>query len=250
MKEVEPNRTVRVVVTPFTRTAAPAADEVRVVVVPLDAPPASVAELAECLTDDEKTRAARYKVEKARLQFVTGRGLLRRMLAECLRVPVRAVPITYTATGKPVLADATAGLHFNVTHTDGLALIALARRAVGIDVERVRAVENPDGLVGRFFSAAERAAYLELAAELRTAGFFRGWTSKEAVIKAAGLSVAYLDEFDVELHPVRPAALLAARHAGLRSSAWALAAWEAAPGFAAAVAVEGTDRLAIECGLK
>ena len=47
------------------------------------------------------------------------------------------------------------GIHFNVTHTDGLALIALARRPVGVDVEQLRAVSDPEGLVRRFFSAAE-----------------------------------------------------------------------------------------------
>ena len=239
----EQNGTVRVVLGSVAPHAAPAAEEVRVLVVPLDAPPAPYGELFECLTDDERTRAARYKVETARHQFVIGRGLLRRTLGECLGTAARAVPITYTATGKPVLADSAAGLHFNVTHTDGLALIALARRAVGIDVELVRPVENPDGLVGRFFSAAERAAYLELTQQLRPAGFFRGWTCKEAVIKAAGLSVAYLDEFDVELHPARPAALLAARHPQLGEGVWGLTAWEAAAGFAAAVAVEGAVEL-------
>jgi 4'-phosphopantetheinyl transferase len=241
----EPNAPIRVVAGPAMPPGAPAADEVRVLVVPLDAPPAHYAELFEYLTDDERTRAARYKVEPPRRQFVIGRGLLRRLLANCLGLPAREVPISYNGAGKPLLADSAAGLHFNVTHTDGLALIALSRRAVGIDVERVRRVENPEGLVGRFFSAAERAAYLGLAEQLRPAGFFRGWTSKEAVIKAAGLSVAYLDEFDVELNPARPAAVLAARHPELRAGVWGLAAWEAATGFAAAVAVEGAAVLRI-----
>jgi 4'-phosphopantetheinyl transferase len=244
MPQVDPLSQLRVLVTPFTPAAAPAADEVRVVVVPLDSPPAAADELLDCLTDEERARAVRYKVESARRQFVTGRALLRRMLGEALGLPVRDVPIRYNANGKPLLAGSQ--LHFNVTHTDGLALVALARRAVGIDVERVRAVANPEGLVGRFFSPAERVAFLALAAELRAAGFFRGWTSKEALIKASGLSVACLDEFDVELHPARPAALLAARHAVLRQSAWSLAAWEAAPGFAAAVAVEGAVELRLE----
>src|SRR5207249_3409952 len=111
----------------------------------------------------------------------------------------------------------------------------------------VRAVADPEGLVGRFFSAAERDAYLALPAELRPAGFFRGWTCKEAVIKAAGLSVAYLDGFDVELHPQRPAALLACRHPALVGTDWALAAWEPAGGYAAALAVEGAGELRLEC---
>jgi 4'-phosphopantetheinyl transferase len=210
---------------------------VRIWVVPLDAQEVALEELLCNLTDDERTRAERYKVANARQQFVTGRGLLRRLLAEQLGLAPVAVPITYTGAGKPVLADASSGLHFNVSHTDGLALIALCSRPVGIDVERIRTLSDAAGLVGRFFSAAERAAYLGLPEGLRAAGFFRGWTSKEAVIKAAGLSVMCLDEFDVELHPERPASLLAARHPTLSGCGWEMAAWEPIAGFAAAVTV-------------
>src|SRR5438874_7936137 len=146
---------VRVVAGSFARaTEPPAADEVRVWVVRLDAPPAAADELLTNLTADERERAARYRAEAARRQFITARGLLRRLLGECLGVAPAEVPITYTGAGKPVLAAAS-GLHFNVTHTDNLALLALARRPVGIDAERLRAVADPEGLVGRFFSAAE-----------------------------------------------------------------------------------------------
>ncbi len=228
----------RIVVTEFGPGAVyPAADEVRVWVVPLDAPPVAAEMLLACLTPDERARADRYKVARARHQFVTGRGLLRRLLGECLGVDPVEVPFAYTGAGKPFLPDTGAGLHFNVTHTDGLALLALARRPVGVDVERLRTLADPEGLIRRFFSPAECDAFLALPPELRPAGFFRGWTSKEAVIKASGLSVAYLDGFDVELHPARPAALLAARHPTLVGTRWELSAWEPAAGYAAAVAV-------------
>jgi hypothetical protein len=48
-----------------------------------------------------------------------------------------------------------------------------------------------------------------------------------------------LDQFDVELDPARPAAVLAARHPQLAGCGWAVADWCPAPGYAAAVAVEG-----------
>lgn len=220
------------------RIQIPSWGEVRVWIVPLDAISTHNERFASVLTPDEQIRADRYKVEKARVQFVTGRGLLRRLLGDCLGVAARAVPIAYTGAGKPVLATGAGDLHFNVTHTDGLALIAIARRQVGIDVERERIVSDPEGLVGRYFSATERESYRALPTAIQTSAFFRGWTSKEAVLKSVGLSVAHLDEFDVELHPERPAALLAARHPALTSNSLQLSAFEPASGYIAALAIE------------
>lgn len=229
-------------------TAPPAdslpGDEVRVWVVPLDRPPADPDELAAALTPDERDRAARYKAGIVRHQFVTCRGLLRRLLGNYLHMPPHTVPITYTAAGKPVLAGGA--LHFNLTHTADLALVALARCRVGVDVERVRRVPDMDSLVNRFFSLAEQAAYRDLPAGQREAAFFRGWTCKEAVIKAAGTSVQLLDTFDVELDPGIPPAVLQVRHEAFAGTGWAVGAWEAAAGFAAAVAVEGAGPLAVE----
>lgn len=222
------------------------ADEVRVWVVPLDGASADPAELHGCLTPDERERADRYRAAHARHQFVTARGFLRRILGNELGVAPDGVRLTYGPAGKPLLAGGAEDVHFNVSHTDGLAVIALARRPVGVDVERVRAVSDPAGLVRRFFSPGERDAFGDLPEPLRPAGFFRGWTCKEALIKASGLSIAYLDTFDVELHPARPAKLLAARHAGLSGAGWRLLAWEPAPGYTAALAVEGTGCLELE----
>jgi 4'-phosphopantetheinyl transferase len=191
------------------------------------------------LTIEEKARAERYKVASARQQFATCRACLRTLLGQYLRLPPHEVPIAYSGAGKPMLADLLAGLHFSVSHSHELAVIAVARRPVGIDIEHLRALENPEGLVRRFFSQAEQETYLALPTNLREAGFFRGWTSKEAIIKARGLSIACLADFDVELHPERPAGLLAARHCELTGCTWRMTAWAPAPGYAATVALEG-----------
>jgi len=221
-------------------TAPPGSDESHVWVVDLDRPPLPADVLASLLTDDERARAARYRAATVREQFTLARGALRRLLGGYLGVPPDRVPITVAAGGKPQLVGG--GLHFNVTHTTGLALVAVAPVRVGVDAEKRRHLPDADGLVQRFFSPAERAAYHALAADVRPDAFYRGWVCKEAVIKAAGATMHVLDAFDVELDPERPAAVLAARHEQLAGCDWAVADWCPAAGYTAAVAVEG-DRL-------
>lgn len=223
-------------------TDPPAVGEVHVWTVDLCRLPVETGELAAALTPDERDRAARYRAVKARDQFVACRGLLRRVLGGYTRTDPQRVPITYHQAGKPVLADAA--VEFNLTHTDGLALIAVGRRRLGVDVERLRVLPDADGLVERFFSPLERDTYRSVAADRRPAAFLRGWTCKEALIKAVGTGVLALDGFDVELDPDRPPAVLDVRHPAFVGARWAVGVWEPAAGFTAAMAVEGVAELA------
>jgi 4'-phosphopantetheinyl transferase len=96
-----------------------------------------------------------------------------------------------------------------------------------VDVEVVRPVRDMGGLVRRYFSPAEAEAFARLPEADKQAGFFRGWTTKEAVIKAAGATVACLADFDVELDPRRPPGVSAVRTDLLGGDRWALAEWTA-----------------------
>ena len=237
---------VRVANCPAAFDFAPRAGEVSAWVVDLTRPPVSPDELFGRLTPDEQARAVRYKIAKAREQFVIGRGLLRGLLADYLRVAPGAVPLNYLPSGKPVLATDAVGLHFNVTHTDGVAVLVAGRSRVGVDVERPRPLADADGLVGRYFSVAEGTAFRALPEQHRLAGFFRGWTCKEAVIKAAGATVGCLADFDVELHPELPPRVNAIRDPQLAGPGWALAEWLTPDGAAVALAVEGAADLVVE----
>ncbi len=214
--------------------------------VDLSRPPVEQSELFERLTAEEQARALRYKIAKACEQFVIGRGLLRGLLADHLGVPPTAVPLAYLSSGKPVLDGNVHSLHFNVTHTDGILVLAAGRRRVGVDVERPRPIADADGLVGRYFSLAECAAFRALPEHHRQGAFFRGWTCKEAVIKAAGATVGCLADFDVELHPELPPRVNAVRDPQLAGPGWALTEWITPDGAAVALAVEGVGELRLE----
>jgi 4'-phosphopantetheinyl transferase len=236
---------VRVSADPAAFARPPAADEVLAWMVDLARPPVHPDELFGRLVPDEQVRAVRYRIARAREQFVVGRGLLRGALGRWLGVEPSAVPLAYLPSGKPILARSDVPLQFNVTHTDGVLVLAAARRRVGVDVEHVRPMSDAAGLVERYFSPAEGAAFRALPDRDRTAAFFRGWTCKEAVIKAAGATVGCLADFDVEVRPDHPARVTAVRAPQLAGSGWAIAEWVAAGDAAVALAVEGAGELVV-----
>lgn len=150
---------------------APRVDVVRVNFA--DAPP------ERCLTSAEAARADRFLVDVDRRAFACTRSALRRVLAARLGMRPLEVPLEVTPFGKPVLPSAFA-LHFNVSHTRSLALLAFARVPVGVDVEERAALEDDRDL--RFvLSLDERRA----GARVRDV-----WARKEAYLKARGFGLS------------------------------------------------------------
>ncbi len=190
-------------------------------------------ELRRDLTAEESQRATRYRNAGAREQFVRSRAALRRLLAANLDCRPREVEIVANADGKPMLLGG-GPFQFNVSHTDGVVLIALADTPVGVDVERLREMPGAAGLVERYFSEPERRQFAELSAAVRTMGFFRGWTCKEAVLKGIGCGVRELDRCVVELHPDAPPAILGPPET---AAGWQVLAWQPTPETLAALAV-------------
>ena len=187
------------------------------------------------LSESERERANRYAIERPRQQFLAARGTLRELLAQYLNCDPADVPLGVGPDGKPVLANAD--LHFNVTHSGERGLIAVANRRVGVDLEHIRPMPNAAGLVERFFGPEEREQFVSLPDEFKLAGFFRGWTCKEALLKAVGTGIQNVDKCVVDLDPRRPPNIIRFDHPAERGI-WQLVAWEPEPGYAAALASE------------
>ena len=191
------------------------------------------AELRRDLTAEEGERATRYRNAAAREQFVRSRAALRRLLAADLNCRPPEVEVVANADGKPMLRGG-GDLQFNVSHTDGVVLIALADTPVGVDVERLRAMPGAAGLVERYFSELERRQFAGLPESVQTRGFFRGWTCKEAVLKGIGCGVRELDRCVVELNPDAPPAVLDPPET---ANAWRVVTWQPTAETLAALAV-------------
>jgi len=216
-------------------------DEIHVVVVDLDEPPRPLDVLEATLATDERERAARFRFPRDARRFVAGRGLLRHMLGRYLGEEPERIVFTYGATGKPRLADGGAGPGFNISHSGSLALLAVGPcDRIGIDIERIRPVEDADQIATRCFSARERTTFSALDAAHRLDGFFNCWTRKEAFVKALGEGLTHaLDRFDVSLTPGCPAELLRIDDGTLDAPPWTLDDLRPQAGYVGALAVPG-----------
>ena len=187
----------------------------------------------------------RFHFAKDRAHYVCGRGMLRVLLGSYLDVPPENVPFPYGPNGKPELSPVFrhTDLHFNLSHSHGQLLVAIARHcALGVDIERIRSEMDVERIAERFFSFAETQQLDALTGIAKWDGFFNGWTRKEAYLKARGEGIGDgLDQFAVSLIPGNSARLLFDRRDPNAVSRWSIRDLATSSGFAAALVVEATD---------
>ena len=156
----------------------------------LDLESALLADLALLLSEDEQRRAARFHFDRDRDHWVTAHGLLRVILGRYLASSPAALQFGRGPFGKPKLIGEA--LHFNLSHTGGQALLAVARQCeVGVDIERLRSDFSPDELASHVFSSMEQADLFSLTPAERHHAFLTLWTGKEAYTKARGLGLSF-----------------------------------------------------------
>jgi 4'-phosphopantetheinyl transferase len=149
--------------------------------------------LEALLSTEERQRALGYLLPGHRRRFRMVRGALRELLGAYLQRDPIGIELSRGDEGKPML---TAGLgttlHFNISHSRGLALLSFCEQAqVGVDVEYLDATVDTDVVANTAFSQSEQARYRGDGTEQRLCTFFRIWTQKEARIKAHGLAMAH-----------------------------------------------------------
>jgi 4'-phosphopantetheinyl transferase len=156
--------------------------------------PVLLSRFGAMLTPEERARVAGMHFPEDRHQQLVARGTVRSLLSEY--VP-ECAPAEWrferNAHGKPRIASgapaAAQGLNFNLAHTPGLVVLAVARSLeIGVDVEHA-GKRAPLNVARRHFSAAEVAALDALPPEARPLRFQRLWTLKESYLKAIGTGV-------------------------------------------------------------
>ncbi|WP_238420802.1 4'-phosphopantetheinyl transferase family protein [Streptomyces taklimakanensis] len=142
------------------------------------------------LSEEERARCAAFVREEDRDRYRVAHTALRRELAGLLGTDPTAVPFTREACplcGGPHGRPAVPGnpVHFSLSHSGDLVVLAFDDAPVGVDVEAypTAAVVAETASV---LHPRERAELGGLPASHRPAAFARCWTRKEAYLKGTG----------------------------------------------------------------
>jgi 4'-phosphopantetheinyl transferase len=195
------------------------------------------------LSSNEQDRARRFRFPHLTRNFIVDHGRLRLLLGAYAQSRPEDLVFTENDFGKPVLTSpglTNHGLHFNLSHTRGLTLLAVCLDSeVGIDVEAVRTMEDWQSIAQSHFSLKENAALHNTVESDRLNGFFRCWTRKEAFLKANGLGLSKpLDSFAVSVATEEFPELLSCEWDARETSRWRLVSLALEPGFMGALAIQ------------
>lgn len=188
--------------------------------------------LTTVLSVEERSRAERFYTEQLRHRFAAGRAMLRGILNHYLAWDANRIEFHYNDKGKPHidfsryptdrgdtytdsyfygssateadnssvrLPEIAIPLHFNLSHSHHMALYAISRSPIGVDLEHIRPLPNALDLAQRFFAPSEFQILQTLPVEQQAYTFFRYWVCKEAYVKAIGEGLAHLDRVEVAL---------------------------------------------------
>ena len=144
---------------------------------------------ASMFSAEERGRAGRFQFGDDRRRFLAAHHALRHLLGLALDREPGTLVFETAAHGKPHLRDAR-GLEFNLSHSGHECLIGISDgRPIGVDVEVVQPVLDADALAKRHFTSSEFEQWGRVPAAGRARVFLRGWTRKEACLKALGVGL-------------------------------------------------------------
>lgn len=183
---------------------------IEVIIFPLDSSDEKRQFLYQLLSDDEIQRSARFRFDKHRNRFITGRGSIREILADKGNCSPRAIEFELNKYGKPSVfkPESVRWMQFNASSSATMGAIAISKGiAVGLDIEKIKPDNkwDYDLIVKNEFTIDEYVWYKKHRDSDRIRVFFELWTCKEAYLKALGLGLSGgLDSFTINLEGPEP----------------------------------------------
>ena len=139
--------------------------------------------LLSYLTEEEIIKSKDYKSEIAKINYLVSRAILNLSLKGLLEKGINDLIVKRDKNNKPYLEN-TIWLKFNISHTEGLVLLDISKREVGIDVEKINFKFEFKDILENCFTRDEI-----INIDNNIISFYRYWTAKEAYLKCDGIGL-------------------------------------------------------------
>lgn len=117
---------------------------------------------------------------------LVSRITLKYLLSRKMGRAIEEVEIQYNPFGKPYVNHSS--IEFNLSHSGNIILIGFDNRAIGVDIEEMRPIDN--GTARFFMSEIEYKHFKTLLDEQSRINFYyQIWTAKESLLKATGMGI-------------------------------------------------------------
>ena len=143
-------------------------------------------DLSKFLNAKEIKKAQRFYKESDTNRFIIYRSILKFILAAHTKLRIKDIYFDYNFNKKPYLISHP-WLHFNVSHSEDFAAIAISRKKVGLDIEYMSNDFKFTTLLPDVFEDSE-AIQIQNSSDIKHA-FYTSWTRKEAFVKALGKGI-------------------------------------------------------------
>ncbi len=190
--------------------------------------------LKEHLIQAELEHYHRFSNREAQSSFLASRAFLRLLASSYLQTDPKTLKISTQAHGKPWLADFP-DFHFNISHSRARLALLFARVPCGVDLEFTGRQVDYQQILSRFF-AAEEIATMQGQPDERLA-FFRGWTRKEAYLKATGEGIAGLGKIAISFAPDLPHPIISGKGPIKAGGNWFFREFSPGDGYLGATAI-------------
>ncbi len=148
--------------------------------------------LLSYLTEEEIIKSKDYKSEIAKINYTVSRAILNLTLKGLLEKGINDLTVKRDKNNKPYVEN-TLGLKFNISHTEGLVLLAFSKIEVGVDVEKINYKFEFKDILENCFTKGEI-----INIDNNIISFYRYWTAKEAYLKCDGIGlIGNLKEIEI-----------------------------------------------------
>lgn len=143
------------------------------------------------LSEDEKEKTNSYQFRQHQTKYIITHGILRMLLAFYSNSDPEKLQYIYSSYGKPHLWN-NPEITFNISYSNEIGIFAFGfRQPIGIDIEYIRPMPDLQPMTDLLLSEAEKK-HITNSSDLSGLNlFYKFWTRKEALVKAAGIGLSY-----------------------------------------------------------